>query len=96
MFAAAPSSTAISSRRARAREKGQTAFQAADTQIVLRPVAAGESPGVERYTMRVAAFDRAKVVKGLAALGAKPEDKGPAGVVRFRDPNGLGVELKAV
>ena len=80
----------------RAPEKGQTAFQAADTQIVIRPVTAGEKPGVERYTMRVGAFDRAKVVKGLAALGAVPEEKGPAGVVRFRDPNGLGVELKAV
>ncbi len=52
---------------------------------------AGEKPGMERYTMRVAAFDRAKVVKGLAALGAKPEEKGAAGVVRFSDPNGLGV-----
>jgi len=81
---------------ARAREKGHTVFKAADTQIVLRPVASGEKPGVERYTMRVAAFDRAKVVKGLAALGAKPEDKGAAGVVRFSDPNGLGVELRAV
>jgi len=81
---------------ARAPEKGQTAFQAADTHIVLRPVAPGESPGVDRYTMRVAAFDRAKVVKGLAALGAVPEEKGSAGVVRFRDPNGLGVELEAV
>lgn len=81
---------------ARAPEKGQAAFQAADTQILLRPVASGEKPGVERYTMRVAAFDRSKVVKGLAALGAVPEEKGPAGIVRFRDPNGLGVELKAV
>ena len=80
----------------RAPEKGQVAFAAADTRIVLRPVAAGERPGVERYSMRVAAFDRAKVLKGLAALGATPEAKGPAGVVRFRDPNGLAVELKAV
>ena len=77
-------------------EKGRIAFAAADTRIVLRPVAAGESPGVERYTMRVGAFDRAKVVKGLAALGASPEAKGPHGFVRFQDPNGLGVELKAV
>lgn len=81
---------------ARAPAKGHTAFQAADTQIVIRPVAAGEKPGVERYTMRVAAFDRATVVKGLAALGAVPEQKGSAGVVRFADPNGIGVELKAV
>jgi catechol 2,3-dioxygenase-like lactoylglutathione lyase family enzyme len=81
---------------ARVPEKGHLAFKAADTQIVIRPVAAGEKPGVERYAMRVAKFDRAKVVKGLAALGASPEEKGRAGVVRFRDPNGLGVELKAV
>jgi hypothetical protein len=83
---------------ARAPEKGQTAFQAAETRIVIRPVASGESPGVERYTMRVDAFDRAKVLQGLAALGAKPDPKGPKakGVVRFHDPNGLGVELKAV
>ena len=81
---------------ARAPEKGQVAFAAADTHIVLRPVAADEKPGVDRYAMRVAPFDRAKVLKGLAALGATPEDKGPARVVRFRDPNGLAVELKAV
>jgi catechol 2,3-dioxygenase-like lactoylglutathione lyase family enzyme len=81
---------------ARATEKGQVAFAAADTRIVVRPVTAGESPGVERYAMRVAAFDRATVLKGLTALGASPEAKGPAGVVRFRDPNGLAVELKAV
>ena len=79
---------------ARAPEKGQVAFQAADTRIVIGPVASGESPGVERYAMRVAAFERAKVLQGLVALGAMPERKGPAGVVRFRDPNGLGVELK--
>jgi hypothetical protein len=51
---------------------------------------------VERYGMRVKAFDRAKVLKGLAALGAKVEQEGAAGLVRFRDPNGLGVELRAV
>lgn len=80
----------------RAPEKGQVAFAAADTRIVLRAVAAGESPGVERYAMRVAAFDRAKVLKGLAELGATPDHKGARGIVRFRDPNGLGVELRAV
>jgi len=81
---------------ARAPEKGQVAFAAADTRIVLRAVAPGESTGVERYTMRVTAFDRAKVLKGLVALGATAEEKGRAGVVRFRDPNGLGVELRSV
>ena len=80
----------------RAAEAGQIAFAAADTRIILRAVATGESPGVERFTMRVAAFDRAKVLKGLAALGASPEEKGPKGVVRFRDPDGLGVELTSI
>jgi catechol 2,3-dioxygenase-like lactoylglutathione lyase family enzyme len=81
---------------ARVPEKGQAAFQAAGTRIVLRPVAAGENVGVERFTIRVAKFDRPAVMKGLAALGAMPEEKGRGGIVRFRDPNGLGVELKAV
>ena len=81
--------------KARASEKGHVAFKAANTQIVIRAVAEGEKPGVERYAMRVAKFDRAKVAKGLAALGASPEEKGRAGVVRFRDPNGLNVELRS-
>jgi hypothetical protein len=81
----------------RAPAKKQVAFKAADTHIVIRPIVSGESTGVERYSMRVAAFERAKVLSGLAALGATPdESKGPKGIVRFRDPNGLGVELKAV
>jgi catechol 2,3-dioxygenase-like lactoylglutathione lyase family enzyme len=81
---------------ARAPEAGQVAFEAADTRIILRPVAAGESPGVERYVMRVAAFDRAKVLEGLVALGATPEADRSEGALRFRDPNGLNVELKPV
>jgi catechol 2,3-dioxygenase-like lactoylglutathione lyase family enzyme len=81
---------------AKAPAKGQLAFQAADTLIVLRAVAAGETAGVERYSVRVAAFEHGKVSKGLAALGAAPEPKSAGRVLRFRDPNGLGVELKAV
>lgn len=72
---------------------GQLVFAAADTRIVLRAVTAGESVGIERFTMRVAAFDRARVLQGLTALGATSEEGGQPGSVRFRDPNGLGVEL---
>jgi len=81
--------------KANAPGKDQLAFAAADTRIVLRAAAAGETPGVERYSVRVAKFDRAKVSKGLAALGATLEPKGAGGVLRFHDLNGLGVELKA-
>jgi len=83
-------------KQAKAPGKGQVAYAAADTLIVLRGTAAGETPGVERYSVRVSAFDRAKVAKGLAALGATPEPRSAAGVLRFNDLNGLGVELKAV
>lgn len=76
-----------------AAESSQLAFEASDTRIVLRAVTAGESAGIERFTMRVAAFDQAKVLQGLAALGATMEAGEQPGSVRFRDPNGLGVEL---
>ena len=80
---------------ARSPGSGQLAFAAADTRIVIRAVAGAERAGVERYTMRVAPFDAAQVRKALVALGAKPEGEAGAGVFRFRDLNGLGVELKA-
>jgi catechol 2,3-dioxygenase-like lactoylglutathione lyase family enzyme len=76
--------------------QGELAFKAADTRIFLRSAAAGETPGVERYSVRVAGFDRVKVSRGLVVLGATPEPKSSGGVLRFQDPNGLGVELKTV
>jgi catechol 2,3-dioxygenase-like lactoylglutathione lyase family enzyme len=72
----------------------QLAFEAADTRIILRAAASSESAGVERFTMRVAAFDTAAVVAELAALGATIDASAQPGLVRFRDPDGLGVELR--
>jgi len=80
---------------ARSPGSGQLAFAAANTRIVIRAAAGGERTGVERYTMRVAPFDAAQVRKALAALGAEPEGEAAAGTLRFRDLNGLGVELKS-
>lgn len=81
--------------RARADERDQVAFEAADTRIVLRATARGEEPGVDRYVMRVGRFRWLEVMNSVAALGATPED-GWDGLVRFRDPNGLRVELRSV
>jgi catechol 2,3-dioxygenase-like lactoylglutathione lyase family enzyme len=81
--------------RARADEPGQVAFEAADTRIVLRATARDESTGVDRYVVRVETFRWLEVMNGVAALGATPED-GWDGLVRFRDPNGLRVELRSV
>jgi catechol 2,3-dioxygenase-like lactoylglutathione lyase family enzyme len=72
----------------------QLAFAAADTRIMLRAVAPGESAGVERFTMRVAAFNTAAVAAELVSLGATIDANAPSGRVRFRDPDGLGVELR--
>jgi len=82
--------------KTKAPAKDQLAFKAADTLIVLRAPAADETPGVASYSVRVAKFDHAKISKGLATLGATVESKRTAGALRFRDPNGLAVELKAV
>jgi hypothetical protein len=51
---------------------------------------------VASYSVRVAKFDHAKVSSGLAALGATLESKQSARALRFRDPNGLTVELRTV
>jgi catechol 2,3-dioxygenase-like lactoylglutathione lyase family enzyme len=80
--------------RAEPAARGQLAFKAADTLIILRASAPDETPGVASYAVRVAKFDQAKVLRGLAALGATVDSKSAAGAVRFRDPNGLAVELK--
>jgi catechol 2,3-dioxygenase-like lactoylglutathione lyase family enzyme len=84
------------SRRAGAPARDQLAFEASGTLIILKASAAGETPGVASYSVRVSKLDPAKVSSGLAALGASVESKRPAGVLHLRDPNGLAVELKAV
>jgi catechol 2,3-dioxygenase-like lactoylglutathione lyase family enzyme len=82
--------------KARPPAKDQLAFKAADTRIILRATAAGEPPGVASYSVRVAKYDHAKVSNGLTKLGATLVSKDHTGVLSFRDPNGLTVELKAV
>ena len=76
--------------------EGQLAFEAADTYIRLRTVAAGEDVGVDLYTMRVESFEQSPVLQGLVALGAQIEEGDQAGVVTFRDPDGLRVQLRSV
>ena len=54
-------------------------------------------PRIAHFGIQVAAFDRATVTAGLTALGATvlPADDEP-GVLRFRDPDGITTELKAL
>jgi predicted enzyme related to lactoylglutathione lyase len=72
-------------------------FQIGDTRLGLEQAQRGQKPRIEHFAVKVAAFDRDAVVAGLRKLGAEvvasPDE---AGVVRFRDPNGISAELKAV
>jgi catechol 2,3-dioxygenase-like lactoylglutathione lyase family enzyme len=72
-------------------------FQIGDTRLGLEQVQRGQKPHIAHFAVKVAAFDRDAVVAGLGKLGAEviasPDE---AGVVRFRDPNGISAELRAV
>jgi predicted enzyme related to lactoylglutathione lyase len=69
-------------------------FQIGDTRLGVQQVEAGQKPRIEHFGIKVAAFDRAAVSKALAGFGAQvvaaPEERD---VLRFRDPNGITVEL---
>jgi predicted enzyme related to lactoylglutathione lyase len=72
-------------------------FQIGDTRLGLEQAQRGQKPHIEHFAVKVAAFDRDAVIAGLRKLGAEvvasPDE---AGVVRFRDPNGISAELKVV
>ena len=67
-----------------------------DTRIGLQPVAAGQSPRIEHFCIRVRPFDKAAVTVGLKKIGAEvlssPDEPG---VIRFLDNNKIMLELKA-
>ena len=66
---------------------------AARTKIGLEVAAAGEKPGVSHIAVRVAAFDRRKAIAKLERAEVKVMPSDEDQVVRFRDPNGLLMEL---
>jgi catechol 2,3-dioxygenase-like lactoylglutathione lyase family enzyme len=72
-------------------------FQIGDTRLGLEQARAGQKPHIEHFGIKVAALDRQAVTAGLTKLGAQivpsPDE---TGVLRFRDPDGISVELKTV
>jgi catechol 2,3-dioxygenase-like lactoylglutathione lyase family enzyme len=68
-----------------------------NTRIGLQKAAAGASPKIEHYCIRVQPFDRPAVMEGLRKIGAEVlTSSDESSVVRFRDDNRITVELKAV
>jgi catechol 2,3-dioxygenase-like lactoylglutathione lyase family enzyme len=70
-------------------------FAAAKTRLGLETVAAGKMPSVEHVCIRVAGFDRRAATDKITKLGAKIAPSNDEALLRFEDPNGLLMELKA-
>jgi len=70
-------------------------FAAAKTRLALETVAAGKMPGVDHVCIKVAGFDRRAAADKLQKLGAELAASNDENLLRFKDPNGLLMELKS-
>jgi catechol 2,3-dioxygenase-like lactoylglutathione lyase family enzyme len=71
-------------------------FTAARTRLGLEKVAGGEMPHINRFGIRVAAFDRQAITRKLAAIGVAALPSTGDNLLRFRDADGFTVELRGV
>lgn len=79
---------------ARAKKAESISFAAAKTRLVLEP-AAGKTLGVDRISIKVAGFNGRVVAEKLKKLGVDVLASNEKEAVRFKDPNGFVMELKA-
>ena len=70
-------------------------FNAARTRLGLEAVAPGGMPKVDHVCIKVAGFDRRGITGKLQGLKVEVIPPNDEGQLRFRDPNGLVMELKA-
>ena len=71
-------------------------FIAARTRLGLEKMAEGQVPHIDRFGIRVAAFDPQAVTRKLGAIGVTVVPSTGGNVLRFRDPDGSTVELRGV
>ena len=81
---------------ARDRNPERIWFTAARTRLGLEKVAAGQMPHIDRFGIRVAAFDRQAVTRKLGAIGVTGLPSAGENLLRFRDADGISVELRGV
>jgi catechol 2,3-dioxygenase-like lactoylglutathione lyase family enzyme len=67
-------------------------FQMGESRIALARIGAAQSPAIERFRVAVATFDHNAAQRKLEALGASLQGS-QDGVVSFRDPDGIRVEV---
>jgi catechol 2,3-dioxygenase-like lactoylglutathione lyase family enzyme len=77
------------------RKPGRVWFRVAKTTLGLQAAAPGKMPGVDHVCFRVAGLERQSVTAKLKHLGAGIAPSNDEALLRFRDPNGLLMELKA-
>jgi catechol 2,3-dioxygenase-like lactoylglutathione lyase family enzyme len=70
-------------------------FAAAKTRLGLETVAAGKMPSVDHVCIKVAGFDRRAIADKLKKLGAEIAANNDEDLLRFKDLNGLVMELKS-
>jgi hypothetical protein len=71
-------------------------FTAARTRLGLEKAEAGEMPHINRFGIRVAAFDRQGVARKLGAIGVTVLPSAGENALRFRDTDGIAVELRGI
>ena len=70
-------------------------FGVAKTKLGLEAAPAGQQPRVDHFCLTVAGFDRKAITAKLKALGIETAPSNDEDLLRFRDPHGNIVELKA-
>lgn len=69
-------------------------FEVAGTGLGLEAAANGKKPGVDHFTVKVTGLDRQTPEK-LKAVGVEIAPSDEEGLLRFRDPDGIVVELRS-
>jgi catechol 2,3-dioxygenase-like lactoylglutathione lyase family enzyme len=73
----------------------RTWFGVANTRLALEPLAAGSKPAIERICFRIAGFDRRVTRERLKKAGVEVVAADNEHLLRFKDPNGFTIDLKA-
>jgi catechol 2,3-dioxygenase-like lactoylglutathione lyase family enzyme len=71
-------------------------FTAARTRLGLEKMGEGQMPHIDRFGIRVAAFDREAVTRKLNAIGVTMLPPTGNNTLRFRDADGFSVELRGI
>lgn len=70
-------------------------FDVAGTRLGLEAASGGKQPGVDHFCVKVMGLDRKSTPEQLQKAGVEMTPPNDEGLLRFRDPNGIVVELKS-